>query len=132
MNGYQLPKRLLGSVGILLVITLFLSLWWDIPNGLDGSEMFTAIGLLLVLGVIVYFKRMENVSENAVSKRIRTEYPAESQPQVFEIYQHLKRKELEGLFLKILEDANGDLSKVKSLASLAESVGWKAFLENHW
>jgi hypothetical protein len=132
MNANHWPKRFLEYVGILLIITLVLSLWWDVSNGLGGSEIFTAIGLLLVLVVIVYFKRMENVSENAVSRRIRAEFPTEAQPQVFEIYQHLKRKELEGLFLKILEDAHGDLSKVKSLASLAESVGWKAFLENHW
>ena len=132
MNGVQWSRKWLGSVGILLVITLVLSLWWDIPHGLDGSEVFTGIGLLLVFGVIVYFKRMENVSEKAVSWRIRAEYPAESQPQVYEIYRQLKRKELEGLFLKILEDAQGDVSKVKSLASLAESVGWRAFLESHW
>ena len=132
MNGNQWPKQLLRYVGLLLVITLVLSLLWDVSNGWGGSEIFTGIGLLMVLGVIVYFRRMENVSENAVSQRIRAEYPSESQPQVFEIYEHLKRKEMEGLFLKILEDANGDVGKVKSLASLAESVGWRAFLENHW
>ena len=99
---------------------------------MNGSEIFTAIGLLLVLGVIVYFKRKENVSENAVSKRIRAEYPADSQPQVYEIYEQLKSKELGGLFLKILEDAHGDVTQVKSLAKLAESVGRRAFLENHW
>jgi hypothetical protein len=132
VNGSQWSKRWLGHFGILLMITLVLSLWWDISNGLGASEVFTAIGLLMVLGLIIYFKRMENVSENAVSRRIKAEYPAESQPQVFEIYEHLRRKEIEGLFLKILEDAHGDLSKVKSLANLAESVGWKAFIENHW
>lgn len=132
MNGNQWSKRWLGYAGILLVIALVLSLWWDISDGLGGSEIFTTIGLLVVFGVIIYFKRMENASENIVSQRIRAEYPSEAQPQIFEIYEHLKRKELEGLFLKILEDANGDINKVNSLASLAESVGWKAFIENHW
>jgi hypothetical protein len=71
MNANQWPKRLLRYVGILLVITLILSLLWDVSNGWGGSEIFTGIGLLMVLGVIVYFRRMENVSENAVSQRIR-------------------------------------------------------------
>ena len=43
-----------------------------------------------------------------------------------------RTKELEGLFLKILDDARGDVEQVKKLAALAESVGWKAFLENKW
>lgn len=39
---------------------------------------------------------------------------------------------MEGLFSKILDDGNGDAGKVKKLASVAESIGWKAFIENQW
>jgi len=51
---------------------------------------------------------------------------------VYKVYQYLKIKENEGHFLKILDDAKGDADKVKKLASVVESVGWQAFLENHW
>lgn len=120
------PKKLLNYVGIFLVIALVGSLF------LGNSGAFTAAGLLLVLGAMLYLKQMENVSERAVAQRIRAEYSSETQQQVFAIYEHMKIKELEGLFLKILDEANGDIKKVEKLAGVAESVGWKAFLENHW
>ena len=82
--------------------------------------------------LMLYLKQMENVSERTVAQRIKAEYPSEIQPQVFGIYEHMKIKEFEGLFLKILDDSNGDVKKVEKLASIAESVGWRAFLENHW
>jgi hypothetical protein len=41
-------------------------------------------------------------------------------------------KELEYLFAKVLDDAKGDMREVKKLAAVAESIGWKAFLENRW
>ena len=94
--------------------------------------MFTALGLLLVIGAMLYLRQMQNISEKAVSQRIRAEYPSELQPKVFEIYRHLKSREIEGLFLKILDDSKGDLNQVKMLASVAENVGWQAFLENKW
>ena len=94
--------------------------------------MFTVLGLLLVLGAMLYLNQMQNTSEKEVSRRIKAEYPAELQPSVLEIYRHLKVKELEGLFLTILDDSMGDLNQVKKLASVAENVGWRAFLENRW
>ena len=126
MNKTRWSKRLLNYVGILLVIVLVVSLL------LGNSEIFTGIGLILVIGAMLYLKQMENVSEKAVSQKIKAEYSSELQPRVFEIYEHLKIKELEGLFLKILDDAKGDLNQVKKLAAVAEGVGWKAFLENRW
>ena len=94
--------------------------------------MFTVLGLLLVLGAMLYLKQMQNTSEKEVSRRIKAEYPAELQPSVFEIYRHLKVRELEGLFLTILDDSKGDLAQVRKLASVAENVGWRAFLETRW
>ena len=94
--------------------------------------MFTALSLLLMIGAMLYLRQMQNISEKAVSQRIRAEYPSELQPNVFEIYRHLKSREIEGLFLKILDDSKGDLNLVKMLASVAENVGWQAFLENKW
>jgi hypothetical protein len=75
---------------------------------------------------------VEIKAEANVTRRVKAEYSAELQPQVFEIYEHLKLKELEGLFLKILDDSHGDVKKVRELVNLAENVGWKAFIENHW
>ena len=94
--------------------------------------MFTVLGLLLVLGAMLYLNQMQNTSEKEVSRRIKAEYPAELQPSVFEIYRHLKVRELEGLFLTILDDSKGDLAQVRKLASVAENVGWGAFLETRW
>lgn len=132
MNKSGWSKRSLKFLGVLLAVALATYLLWDGSNGWGGSELFTGIALLLVLGAMFYIKVMENKADKNVAERIREEYPPESQEQVLEIYQHLKTRELEGLFLKILDDANGDSIKVKKLATLAESVGWKAFLENHW
>ncbi len=126
MIANRIPKKLLNYVGIFLVIVLVGSLF------LGSSEIFTGVGLILVIGAMLYLRQMESVSEKAVSQKIKAEYPSELQPQVFEIYKHLKVKELEGLFLKILEDSKGDVTQVKKLASVAESVGWKAFIENRW
>ena len=125
-------KRIVGIVGILLAATLILSLIWDGSNGWGGSDIFTAIGLLLVFGAMFYMWQMQNISEKTVSQRIRAEYPSELQPMMLEVYRHLKVKELDGLFLKILDDSKGDLNQVKKLASVAENVGWHSFLENKW
>ena len=122
----RVPKRLLNTIGIFLVIALVGSLF------LGSSEVFTGIGLLLVIGAMLYLKQMENISEKNVAQRINAEYPSETQQQVFAIYEHMKIKELEGLFQKILDDSKGDAKMVEKLASVAESVGWKAFIENHW
>jgi hypothetical protein len=132
MNASVWSKRLLKYVGIPLVAGLVLYLLWDGSNGWGSSDIVAGIGLVLVLGGLLYLKQMEVTSERHVAQRIRAEYSPESQLQVFEIYKHLKTKDIEYLFLKVLDDANGDLSQVKKLAGLAESVGWKAFLENHW
>lgn len=126
MIANKVPKRLLNYAGAFLAIVLVVSLF------LGNSVVFTAAGLLLVAGAMLYLKQMENISERTIIQRIKAEYPSEIQPQAFEIYEHLKIKEIEGLFLKILDDANGDINKVKNLASIAQSVGWRAFIENHW
>jgi hypothetical protein len=131
MNKSVWSKRAPRVVGM-LVIALILYLIWDSSSGRGGSEIIAGIGLALAVGALLYLKQMENTSERSVAQRIKAEYSPESQPQVFEIYQHLKIKELEGLFLKILDDAHGDLNQVKKLSSVAESMGWRAFLENHW
>ena len=99
---------------------------------LAGQGIIASIALLLVVGAILYLKRMQNVTEKDILRRVRAEYSLESQKQVLEFYRHLKTKELEGLFSKILDDSKGDINKVKKLTNVAENVGWKAFLENDW
>jgi len=134
MNKNIWAKRLQKYVSSPLVIILGLyTIWGIIIKNSAGFEYICAgVSVLLVLGAFFYLKQMENVAEKNVKQRIQAEFPTESQPQVFEIYQRLKIKELEGLFLKILDNANVDLNKVKNLADVAESVGWKAFLEDRW
>jgi hypothetical protein len=132
MNTKIKSNRLPGVAGIALVVVLIAYLVWSGANGWGGADIIASIGLALAIGALVYLKQLENISEKTIAQRIRAEYPSASQPQVFEIYKHLKIKELEGLFLKILDDAHGDLHQVKKLASVAESVGWRAFLENDW
>jgi hypothetical protein len=122
----RMSKKWLNVLGILLTVALVISLL------LGSSEAFTGIGLLLVAIAMLYLKYQENISENEVARKIKAEYPAESQQRVREIYEHMKIKEMEGLFQKILDDSKGDVQKVERLANVAENVGWKAFLENHW
>ena len=126
MMTSRMSKKWLNVLGILLTVALVISLL------LGSSEAFTGIGLLLVAIAMLYLKYQENISENEVARKIKAEYPAESQQRVREIYEHMKIKEMEGLFQKILDDSKVDVQKVERLANVAENVGWKAFLENHW
>jgi hypothetical protein len=132
MNTRGWSKRSLRFLGILLAIGLVAYLLWDGSNGLGSSDVATGIILMMILGALYYLQRTDIILERGITQRIRAEYPTESQSQVFGIYKHLKAKELEYLFVKILDDAKGDLSQVKKLSGLAESMGPKAFLENHW
>jgi len=132
MNKSIWSRRYLRYIGVPLIIVLVLYLFWGGASGFGGGEICAGISLILAVGAMIYLKRLENIAEHNLTQRIRTEYPSESQSQVFEIYQHLKTKELEGLFQKILDDARGDINEVKKYATLAESIGWKDFLENRF
>jgi hypothetical protein len=132
MNTSRWSRMFLRYAGISLVILLILYVILGGLNGWGGSETCAAIGLLMVLGAFLYLKQMENITIKSISQRIRSEYPPESQTQVFEAYEHLKTRELEGLFPKILDDAHGDASQAKRLTSVAEGVGWQSFLDNKW
>ena len=132
MNGKIWSKRTLGNAGILVFTALSFFFLWQGFSGLGFWGFCAGIGLLLSIGALLYLRQMEVNSENKITQRITAEYSAEAQPQVFGMYEHLKTKNLEGLFQKILDDANGDLSEAKKLTGIAESVGWNAFIENRW
>ena len=132
MNTSISSKRLLKVIGVPLAIALVLYLIWDGSKGFSTAGICVGVGLLLVAGAMLYIRQMELVSERNITKRIRAEYSSESQAEVFKVYEHLKVKELEGLFGKILDDAKGDVNAVGKFAGLAENVGWKAYLENKW
>ena len=119
-------KHLLKYASIFLILVLGTSLL------LGNSNVCTAAGILLIAVAMLYLRQQEVVSEKEVARRIKAEFPTESQSHILEVYEHMKIKEMEGLFQKILDDAKGDVAKVERLASVAESVGWKAFLESHW
>lgn len=133
MNTSRRSTRLLVYIGIPTITAFLLYLIWDgTQTGWRSEEFCAGLGLLMAIGALIYLKRMENVSLNDISRRIRKEYPSDIQPQVVKIYEQLKIKELDGLFPKILDDAHGDINQLKKLAGVAESVGWQAFLENKW
>ena len=132
MNAGISSKKLLRMIGIPLAIALVAYLVWDGSKGFSGAGLCAGAGLLLVAGAMAYIKQMELVSDRNIAQRIRTEYPSESQAEVVKAYDHLKVRELEGLFVKILDDAKGDVNVVTKLSALAENIGWKAFIENKW
>ncbi len=132
MNRSIWSKWLLKYAAIPVALILGLFLGWAILKGPQGADICAGVCLLLFIAIMIDLKRSEIRADNEVTRRIRAEYPAESQPKVFELYDRLKAKELEYLFLKVLDDAQGDLNEAKKLSGLAESVGWKAFLENRW
>ncbi len=132
MNTRIWFKRMLKYGGIPLAAALALYLIWGGSNGWGGGEICAGIGLILMGASMAYIRQTDIIADRNVMQRVKAEYPAESQPQVLEAYNHLKTKELEYLFLKVLDDAQGDVDAVRKFTSLAESVGWKAFLENRW
>ena len=132
MNTGISSRRLLRMIGIPLGVALVAYLVWDGSKGFSAGGICAGLGLLLAAGAMAYIKQMEVVSERNITQRIRTEYPPEAQSEVRKAYERLKVKELEGLFTKILDDANGDPRKAAQLAVVAEGVGWKAFMENRW
>ncbi len=130
MNRSIWSKWLLKYAAIPVGVILVLFLAWAVLKGPQGADICAGISLLLFIEVMIDLKRSEIKADRDVTRRIRAEYPAESQPQVFELYGRLKAKELEYLFLKVLDDAQGDLNEARKLSGLAESIGWKALLEN--
>ncbi len=126
------PKRILRYGGIALVIAVVVYISWIGGRSWVTSSMCAGIGLVLFAAAMFYFRQLDVKADREISQRIKTEFPAEAQSEVFDIYYGLKMKELEYLFVKVLDDAKGDLREVRKLAALAQSVGWKAFLENRW
>jgi hypothetical protein len=130
MNGSF--RKLLRWIGIPLGLALIVYLAWDGSKGLSAAGILAGISLLAVAAAMLSIKQMEVTSEKNIRQRIRSEVQPESQARVVQVYEHLKGKELEGLFAKILDDAHGDANAIQRLSGLAESIGWKAFLENKW
>ena len=132
MNRGVWSKWLLKYAAIPGVVILVLLVVWAILSGRRGADIVAGIGLLLFALYMIDLKRSETRADRTIAQRIRTEYAADDQPQVFDLYDRLKAKELEYLFQKVLDDARGSLAEAQKLTGLAESVGWKAFLENRW
>lgn len=109
MNKRIWSKRLPGNVGISLFIALAAYFIWDGMTERGFWWVCAGISLILFSTAILYLKRMDDQAEQKIAQRIKAEYLPESQPQILEIYEHLKVKEREGLFSKILDDAKGDV-----------------------
>lgn len=132
MNRSVWSKWLLKYAAIPGVVILALCLVWAVLSGTRGPDIVAGIALVLYAAVMINFKRSEIRADREIAQRIQAEYPAGDQPVVFDLYNRLKIKELEYLFQKVLDDAKGNLAEAKKLTGLAESIGWKAFLENRW
>ncbi len=125
-------KKVLRYGLVALVIAAVLYIGWIDWRGWVTSSICAGAALLLFAGVMLYFRQRDARADREIAQRIKTEFPPEAQPEVDDIYYGMKLKELEYLFGKVLDDAKGDLQQVRKLAALAQSVGWKAFLENRW
>lgn len=126
------PKRMLRYGGIALVIAVMVYISWVAGHSWVSGSLCTGVGLVLFAAAMYYFRQQDVKAEREIVQRIKAEYPPESQSEVYDIYYGLKLKELEYLFGKVLDDAKGDIGEVRKLAGLAQSIGWKAFLENRW
>ncbi len=132
MRAALSPKRLLRYGAIALVIVVIVDMSWVAWHSWLGSSLCTGMGLVLFAAAMYYFRKQDVKAEQEIVARIKAEYPPESQSEVYDIYYGLKLKELEYLFGKVLDDAKGDIREVRKLAGLAQSIGWKAFLEHRW
>ncbi len=125
-------RRLLKYAALPAGAAVVLYLVWVASQGLGTANLCAGIGLLLFIVYMIDLKRSETRADRNIAQRIRAEYPANDQPQVFGLYDRLKSKELEYLFQKVLDDAGGNLVEARKLTGLAESIGWTAFLETRW
>ncbi len=125
-------KRLLRYAAVSVVVLLAIYLVWAFLRGPRSSDVVAAIALLVFGALVINFRRAEITADREIAERIRTEFSAADQPDILALYSRLKTKELEGLFQKVLDDAHGDLAQAQKLTGLAESLGWRAFLENRW
>ncbi len=125
-------KRLLKYAAVPVAALLILLVGWTALNGPRGADICAGIALLLFILYMVNLKRSDARADQNIAQRIRAEYSGGDQSQMFELYDRLKAKELEYLFLKVLDDARGNLAEAKKLTGLAETIGWQAFLENRW
>ncbi len=125
-------KRLVRYAAIPVVVLLVIYLAWAFLRGPRSSDIVAGVALLVFAALVISFRRAEITADREIAARIRSEFTAADQPDVLALYNRLKAKELEGLFQKVLDDAHGDLAQVQKLTGLAESVGWRPFLENRW
>ncbi len=125
-------KRLLRFAAVPAVVLLVLYLTWAFLRGPRSSDIVAGMALLIFAALVINFRQAEIRADREIAQRIRTEFTAEDQPDILALYNRLKAKELEGLFQKVLDDAHGDLAQAQKLTGLAESMGWRAFLENRW
>lgn len=132
MKNRTWTKRLATYVGIPVVVALAVYLVWDAKNGVGTAGVCAGTALVLGLAAMAYLLLPEIRAERDIAGRIRAEYPSGSQAQVLAAYNRLKSKELEYVFIKVLDDAKGNPAEVEKLCGIAESAGAKAFLEDRW
>ncbi len=125
-------RRLLKYAAVPVIALLAIYAAWAVMRGPQGADIIVGAALLLLIAYLINMARSEARTDRIIALRIRAEYPAESQPELFALYDRLKFKELEYLFEKVLDDAGGSLPEARKLAALAQSIGWRAFLESRW
>jgi hypothetical protein len=132
MNRGMSSGRMLRYGGIALIVAVVLYIGWIGWRGWVTSTICAGVALLVFAASMFYYWQLDARADREITQRIKAEFPPEFQSEVFDIYYGMKMKELEYLFVKVLDDAQGDIREVRKLAALAQSIGWKAFLENRW
>ncbi len=125
-------RRLLKYAAVPVIALLAIYAAWAVMRGPQGADIIVGAALLLLIAYLINMARSEARTDRIIALRIRAEYAPESQPELFALYDRLKFKELEYLFEKVLDDAGGSLPEARKLAALAQSIGWRAFLESRW
>jgi hypothetical protein len=49
-------------------------------RGWGSDDGFAGIGLALVIGAMIYLKRLDDKADQEIAQRIKAEYPIEAQP----------------------------------------------------
>jgi hypothetical protein len=125
-------RRMLRYGGIALLILAVLYLGWIGGRSWVASSICAVVSIVLYAAGMLYFRQQDVNADREIAARIKAEFPPDSQAEVDDIYFGMKQRELEYLFGRVLDDANGNVAEVRKLAALAQSIGWKAFIEKRW
>jgi hypothetical protein len=80
------PKRILRYGGIALIIAVALYIGWIGWNSWVTSSICAGIGLVLFAAAIFRYRQLDVKADREIAQWIKSEFPAESQSEVFGLY----------------------------------------------